>query len=276
VSLTRSPRTPLLRHFVSALGYYEGTSPAGRELVLPTAMSALMINLAENEFRTYDRDGPDARVHRTGGVAVSGPSSRACVIDTMEQACNISVSFTAGGMRPFIGMPAAEMADALVDVDDVWGRGGRVFRERVLEAPTPEARLDVVEEVLLERLDDLAAPNPALAFSAPLLDRNVPVAEVASRMGWIPGTLTRHFRDQVGLTPKRFARVRRLQRVLRSVTRIRGPADWAEVAVTHGYYDQAHLINDFRTLTGLTPTAYRPRVPWERNHVPLDSSNRDP
>jgi AraC-like DNA-binding protein len=44
---------------------------------------------------------------------------------------------------------------------------------------------------------------------------------------------------------------------------------WAEVAMEHGYYDQAHLIHDFRELTGLTPTAYRPRAAHEWNHVPV-------
>jgi AraC-like DNA-binding protein len=73
----------------------------------------------------------------------------------------------------------------------------------------------------------------------------------------------------VGLTPKRFARVRRLQRILDAAAR-NVNVDWAEAAVEHGYYDQAHLINDFRELTGITPTAYRPRAAHERNHVPLD------
>jgi AraC-like DNA-binding protein len=48
-----------------------------------------------------------------------------------------------------------------------------------------------------------------------------------------------------------------------------GSADWAEVAAEYGYTDQAHLIHDFRDLTGITPTAFRPRSAAERNHVPV-------
>jgi AraC-like DNA-binding protein len=62
--------------------------------------------------------------------------------------------------------------------------------------------------------------------------------------------------------------VRRLQRVLRAVGGS-SEASWAEVAAEQGYYDQSHLIHDFRELTGITPTAYRPRSARERNHVPL-------
>jgi AraC-like DNA-binding protein len=72
----------------------------------------------------------------------------------------------------------------------------------------------------------------------------------------------------VGLTPKRFARVRRLQRLLGEIHG-NSVVDWAEVAARHGYYDQPHLINDFRALTGVTPGEYLATVGGERNHVPF-------
>ena len=59
----------------------------------------------------------------------------------------------------------------------------------------------------------------------------------------------------MGLTPKRFARVRRLQRVVRDLDG-QGRADWAAVAARHGYADQPHLTDEFRELVGVTPTEY--------------------
>ena len=47
----------------------------------------------------------------------------------------------------------------------------------------------------------------------------------------------------------------------------RGPADWTGLALTCGYYDQAHLIHDFREFSGLTPTAYEARRTAFQNHV---------
>jgi AraC-like DNA-binding protein len=67
------------------------------------------------------------------------------------------------------------------------------------------------------------------------------------------------FHEQVGLTPKAFCRVRRFQRVLKSVHGAR-EVDWAQVALDCGYYDQPHFIHDFRGFSGLTPAQYVARA----------------
>jgi len=63
------------------------------------------------------------------------------------------------------------------------------------------------------------------------------------------------FKRRVGLTPKRFCRIRRFQRALAN---IRSPEaiDWADVACAGGYFDQAHLINDFAAFSGMNPLSY--------------------
>ena len=91
---------------------------------------------------------------------------------------------------------------------------------------------------------------------------------LAAGEGLLPSAFTRRFEEGTGLTPKLYSRVRRLQRVLGSAAAV-APADWAGLAAESGFVDQSHLIHDFRDLTGLTPTAYRPRAADECNHVPV-------
>jgi Helix-turn-helix domain len=85
----------------------------------------------------------------------------------------------------------------------------------------------------------------------------------ASDLGLLPKTLRRRFLRRVGLTPKRFARVQRLRRVVRSI-QAETAVDWADLAAEHGYCDQAHLVDDFRDLAGsrrpvVCPLADKPR-----------------
>ena len=141
-------------------------------------------------------------------------------------------------------------------------------RERLLAAPTPRAKAGILEGVLLAHLAGPGAPDPGMRLAAAALERGASVAEATTRLGLLPKTFVRRFRVHTGLAPKRYSRVRRLQRVLRSIADP-GAVEWADVAAQHGYADQAHLIHDFRALTGLAPTAYRPRSAAERNHVPV-------
>jgi len=240
------------------------------ERILPGGRVHVMVNLYEDEFRTYH--GPDcAGVHRTRGSILAGPNSHATVIDTREQRCLVTVDFKLGGASPFFRAPLSEACDRLVELDQLWGCDGRSLRERLLEAPTPEAKLRVLEAVMLDHFADPEGADPLIAFAASALERGTAVSEVTSRLGLLPKTFVRRFRKHVGLSPKRFARVRRLQRVLESINDS-GPVDWCELAASYSYADQAHLIHDFRDLTDLTPAAYRPRSPAEQNHVPVSRS----
>ena len=237
------------------------------ERVLPGGRVHLMVNLLEDEFRTYH--GADCVcVERTRGAVLAGPHSQSTVIDTREQRSLATVDFKLGGAAAFFKTPISEARDLLVGLGDIWGRDGRVLRERLLEARTADARFDILEAVLLDHLVRSRGPDPAIPFAASELARGVRVSEIGSLLGLLPKTFVRRFQAQTGLTPKRFARVRRLQRVVKFVSGC-GEVDWSAVAAEHGFADQAHFIHDFRDLTGITPTAYRPRSTEEHNHVPV-------
>jgi AraC-like DNA-binding protein len=236
--------------------------------VLPSANVTLMVNLHEDEFRTYDAPGAAAPT-RTGGAVLIGPRGRPTVIDTEEQRGVVEVTFTLGAALALFGVPVSELEGRLVELGALWGRDGRLLRERLLDAATPERRLATVERVLCAHLAANVGLDPAVAHAAAAFDRGLSVAAVAADAGMAPKRFARRFRERVGLAPKRYSRVRRLQRVIASIGGAE-PVRWADVAAAHGFFDQAHLVNEFRELTGVTPAAYRARSAAEPNHVPVD------
>ncbi len=263
LSLAVRPRSAFLAPFVASLHYHESGLPAAVERIMPNGQAHLMINLGEDQFRSYSGEGCDKVFFRRGAV-LAGPHGQSTAIDTREQRWLAAVEFRPGGAAPFFRLPLTEARDQMVSLDDLWGRDGALVRERLLEAPTAQARLRVLETILLEQL--VGCGDPAVRFAVAALERGIPVREAASCAGLLPKTLVRRFEQRVGLAPKRFARVRRLQRILKSARR---GADWAAIAAEHGYTDQAHLVHDFRDLTGMTPTAYRPQSIQRGNHVPV-------
>ncbi|MFD8152732.1 helix-turn-helix domain-containing protein [Streptomyces sp. NPDC059720] len=269
VSLTIRPSTPALAPLIGAMGHAEGRFAHAAELALPTGGAQLLVNLDRDALTRTPLHGAG---RSTGGAAVHGPCTGPAVIDPAQQRAVLWVAFRPGGLSPFLPVPVCEVRDELAGLDDLWGGDGAVLRERLLEAVAaggPPAGLRTLETALLERSRTLAAPDPAVRRAAFLLDRGTPVAEVADRLGWTARRLTRRCAGHLGVPPKRYARVRRFQRLLRRVNAGQGPPDWAALAADCGYHDQAHLIHEFRALAGITPGAYAPRSPGEGNHVPL-------
>ena len=267
-TLRVSPRSRRLAGFVRTIAYNEAVLPPALERIMPTAGVDLMLNLDADEFRTYHGDDL-SDVHRAPGAILGGPHTTATVIDTLNMRCCVSVMFRPGAARALFGVPMTEASDALVPLEALWGHDGATLRDRVLEAAIPAQKLHVVEDVLLERITG-RQPERSILCAAAALENGARVADATDQTGLSARTFVRMFREHFGLTPKRFARVGRLQRLLRSVASDRD-IDWARAAVEHGFFDQSHLVNDFRELTGITPTAYEARSADAHNHVPVAS-----
>jgi AraC-like DNA-binding protein len=266
VHLVRPP-SPGLAPFIDAIWYFEGRFQHRLERILPSGQMQLLVNLDENELRSYHGDGYRA-VERIRGAGIAGPFARHFGIDTAEQRAIMGVNFRPGGAFPFFRAPASAMSDQHVELDALWGRDGELLRERLLDAPTPEAKLRALENAIVESAARPFERDLCIDFAVDAFERGVTVREVTSRLGMTPRRFIDRFVQKVGLTPKRFARVQRFQRLLSAVERGHR-IDWARAAVACGYFDQAHLIHDFSTFAGINPTAYGPRSPRERNHVPL-------
>lgn len=265
--IVRTP-SPALAPFVASLWHFEdaGELAHTRERILPSGAMQLLVNLHEDELRTYGSHGGPAR--RTRGATLAGAFVDHFEIDTAEQRAIVGVAFHPGGAYPFLKMPADDLHGSEAELGDVWGRDGAVLRERLLECASPQARLAVLDAMLLARAVHPLRRDPAMLRAIAGLERGEAVAAVGEGLGLSPRRLIDRFSAQVGMTPKRFARVRRFQRVLALLTSGRAPP-WAELALQCGYYDQAHFIHEFTALSGLHPTAYAAREPGGHNHVVL-------
>jgi AraC-like DNA-binding protein len=264
----RRPRPPLDR-FVESIWVFRSDPRAHPlERVLPTGAPQLIVNLKEDQTRVYDPARPE-RCETTSGSILCGVQSRYQIIDTSEQEYVAGVAFKPGGTVPFLRSPAHEMSDADTPLDALWGRRRTaLLREQLLEADTPEAQLDALEGVLRETWVPPGL-HPAVAHALMAFDRapaTTSIAAVTDTIGLSAKRFIERFKLEVGVTPKRYCRIRRFQR---AVTMANGGrrVDWTAVALDAGFFDQAHFIHDFRAFAGLTPTAYQAARTSFQNHV---------
>jgi AraC-like DNA-binding protein len=261
---------PALAPFVASIGYGEGRLRHGKELAMPTGSVQLLVNLDRDELHSYPALGAEPiEMQCTGGAALQGPFSNPAIIDTADQRRIIWVAFRAGGSYPFFGPDATAGHNTMIGLEELWGHDGGALRERLLEVPTVAGKLETVQNALLSHAVRPLERDPAVTRAAAALHNGHMVAAVADSLGWTVRRLSRCFSPQIGLAPKRFARVRRFQRVLRRSADTAAPIDWPQLADDCGFFDQAHLIHEFRAHAGTTPAAYAPRSRAELNHVPV-------
>lgn len=171
------------------------------------------------------------------------------------------IKFTPGGFRAFLPGPASALANRTVPAAGIFGAEVDRLAQQLAESDTEPAQIAAAESFLRERIPP-ADPDADLAA---LLVRRIldepeirTVDDLAGRSGMGKRSLQRLFQEYVGVAPKWVIRRYRLHELLERA-HAGDPPDWAQTAVDLGYFDQAHLINDFRSIVGCTPTAYQAR-----------------
>jgi len=154
--------------------------------------------------------------------------------------------------RALTGLPLHELAERTVVLEDVLQQPFLV--ERLAEARDWDARFRLLDQTLAPRLAD-ARPSREVRWAWTRLQSThgrVAVGALADELGWSRKRIVARFRDEVVLPPKAVAKLFRFERA----RELSGTMPWAELALECGYYDQSHLINDFRAITGRTPETF--------------------
>lgn len=236
---------PELRGVVhSAADFYERSTPR-RRLEAPFVGVVLIVSL-----------GPDMEIDgRPVGSFVAGVWDRPTVTGHFGEQAGYQLYLDVLGARRLLGVPAGDLGNRLVCLEDVLGGFASELAERLGNAPDPEERHAVAQRLLTERLsEDHAAPQVAYALARLQGSRGTARVEtLAAEVGWSRRHLAARFREAVGLPPKALAR---LIRVEDAVKRLRGGERLADVAYGAGYADQSHFNREFRQLVGCTPTEF--------------------
>lgn len=247
------------------------TLPFGLERILPKAGASLIINLAEDETRSYRHEGAWRCQRRSGSVLV-GPGTRHFIIDTAEQCDVAGVEFHPGGARAFFRDPLDRLRDVDTDLDDLGATAPRRLRERMLESGSAQGRIALLQEWLLDRFEEAALPGLVTHALTGLqqVPRMHSVSALASYTGVSVRRLSSLFRENVGVSPKRFLRLQRFAEVIAS-THARGDINWSAVAADCGFHDQSHLVHEFREFSGIAPGTWLSTVGAYPRHVPIDT-----
>jgi len=242
---------PALRPAVARLhGERSQEADAHVELVrLPTWESQLVVHIA-----------PSGRLR----AIVAGPTTVAKYRLIVPGPFYLQLILEPDAARAMCGVPVHELTDRVVDLEALWGAPARELLERVAPCcDDPRRAASSVAAMLAARYQprmrgaDLARRAAARLRATP--ERSI--RQLAAELGAGERTLRQALLDHVGLSPKRYARIARVRRVVEAA----GRAPWAQLAAEHDFCDQAHLNAEFRALLGVTPRQYAARqLPFVR------------
>jgi AraC-like DNA-binding protein len=170
------------------------------------------------------------------------------------------VVFHPDGLKQLINLPASETRDQIVPFKDLFGVSGDMLAEALFNCKSATEKILLIEEFFMKILIDNWAPTDNLVTAA--IDYIVKkkgmttISNLADFSGYHARHLERRFVDAVGLSPKRFCGIVRLHTFLKHFKSDSGDKNIAHYGYEAGYYDQAHLIREFKNITGITPSQY--------------------
>jgi AraC-like DNA-binding protein len=267
------PVVPLLARHVEHLWMVRGRlSTSWRNMILPDGATELIINLGDPQKLCQPRDLNRHTLFRHSWFA--GERTEPIVIEETGNIHLIGVRLRAGGAWPFLGIPLREFTDQVIELSAILGPRINRLRERLGDAPDDEARFDAMEEWLMQRARARAQPTPSVSYALRRIHGGggaIRIGRIADEIGISHKHLLREFDRCVGLPPKLFARLCAFQRAIQSVGQ-RAKVDWSDTAALCGYYDQAHLIREFRAFSGMTPASYLTKRGPFLNYLELEQA----
>lgn len=256
------PAGPFLRSLVDrfwALSTDASDAPVPSP-VLPDGHVEVMVHLGA----PFAEVGADGREHTQAGVLLGAQVTEAIRLVTRPSALVVGARLRPFAAALLTGVPQDLLTGRVHDLSVVdrslatrlaqhlAGRADATDAMHAFEAVLTAA---FAEQIQAPRL----APSSSLIQAVNTATRTnglVRVSDLARQTGISTRQLERQFAVHVGLSPKRFLRVLRFQQVIAAL-REPGTSDWPDLALRHGFYDQAHFINDFRSFTGDTPGAWQ-------------------
>jgi AraC-like DNA-binding protein len=265
VYLEQAP-TPILRSWIRSLWYCRAPRiPHCRERVLPNGCMQVILNLSRDYLTDCGENGVAAG--RLPQAIIVGARARYEVVDTSDMAELAGIVIRPGGFARLFRERADLLFERSIPLDDIW-RSPRLI-EALREAPTPIETLRILD-ALLQGLVPAAARRSELVDQAIHLfrDQGLNVAGCARSVGVSSRRLSQVFREEVGMAPKTWSRLRRFQVAVRALHK-QVDVPWATLALECGYYDQSHFANDFRAFSGIDPTTYSVQRSRWQNHVAI-------
>jgi AraC-like DNA-binding protein len=232
------------------------TSVEMEDTVFPCGKMEIIFNLGEGIWQTAF----DGVFHTTPPVELWGQITQPLPVRAFGKNTMLGVKFFSHTAACFLDTDAWEFNDQVADLRDVLGPAVKELHGRLLETPSLSKRVELLERFLLHRLSIKRKRAERAVMIGEIMkemQRNAytdRIVSTASEYNITPRYLQKLFLQYTGFTPKLYTKISRFQQSLQLIAK--NQRSFTSIAYDCGYFDQAHFIRDFKSFTGMTPSAY--------------------
>ena len=255
----KPPLSEIVRCFWFLRGDLGGMQPEPQTIV-PDGRLEFVLHLAD-PFAKMDGNG---EAQTQGSVLVSGQLTSPIRIVARGSTDIVGIRFRTAAASSLLRVPLGELTDHVVSLTDAARPLADALYASASKYDSPEARVAALSETLIRFVRHGVDPLAGAAVRA--LDATDPprIDSLARTLGVSARTLERRLTAHAGLPPSMLRRVIRFRRTF-SVLDNASPGTWAKIAIGAGFFDQAHLIRDFRQFAGAAPSDFfRDRIELAR------------
>jgi len=244
---------PYIRH------YYLFESDADLEFedtVFPSGEMEIIFNLGEGKWAA----SVENQFFPNPPIELWGQITRPLAIRSKGRHSMLGLRFHTHSAAYFFHDEIGMFNDQVADLGDILGRPVKTLHAQLRETRDPDSRIALIEHFLSERLAGNEKRSGSIEKVADILTsiknnaEEDKIGHIASRHGITPRYLHKLIHQHTGLSPKSFNKISRFQLSLRLIAKNDRP--FTSIAYDCGYFDQSHFIRDFKSFTGLTPSAY--------------------
>lgn len=246
-----------LASFIKCFWALEYSGSKNAEPVLPDGCPEIVFNLSDRFLRlhkAHDELQPTA--------LFAGQMSHSISIRPTGNVRLFGIRFQPAGAFPLVRFPLSEITDRIIDLTSVC-RNGEEVESRINEARSFVERVSIFESFFGAAVAARNNTDPIAAYATETIveGRGLDsISSISAQVGVSDRRLERRFKRAVGVSPKTFSRIVRFQAVVNAVQLSQTP-NLLDTALSFGYYDQSHLIRDFKEFSGDSPSTF-----FERTH----------
>ena len=168
------------------------------------------------------------------------------------------------GLSSLLQIPAFELNNHIIDSESFYPFETGNLVDQICQTPDSHDKIRIVENFLISKLKNRSDQNKMINCAVRLIQQqngSLPVSKLITHLQVTERQLQRMFEEHIGLSPKRFSGITRIQHFLKLLRSNTPQTSSIDFAYDCGFYDQAHLIRELKKLSGITPTQYLTQTP---------------